>query len=238
MTTEAQGSHNPQNAAFPARTAAEYTFPTLGTVWVQTLSDVLRDKVWNEANRYAGRECLSLRKGQPDYTVALAEWKEQTPEAQAAFLAKEKVPELMRESFAHAPNPVEPERGDLSEDEYTAAYGKWEAECVAAGLRREKFYKRRFEQEVNKGVALSAATRVARCMDAYFREEFGKAFGTRWEEATIRYAVRQAENHNLFVFGDIQEVVDLSAAARTAILEAYAGLDTVTTEEVPTSPAV
>jgi hypothetical protein len=224
-------------AAFPARTAGEYDIPGLGQVWIQTLSDVLREKVWNEANRYAGRECLSLRKGQLDYTVALAEWKERTPEEQSTYLVRSKVPDLMREAFAHSPVPPEPERGDLSEDEYTAAVAKWEAEHKKAAAKREKFYSRRFEEEVNKSVALSAATRLQRCMEAYFQDEFGKAFGNRWEEATIRYAVRQAENHNLYMFADIQEVVDLPSVTRTALLEAYAALDTVQSEEVPTSPA-
>ncbi len=224
---------------FPVRTSDDVTLSDGRVVHVRTLNNMLREEATRASQWSAQKVCQKIRPNGEDYDLIISDWASRSKEEQADYLAAHEywLGNLSNQAIEKYPMREAPEKGDLSELKYTDESKVWEEETEQIKVKRGEFERKLFEEYRDRQLKVQPKTRVDRCVNAFFVKEFAVAYAKAWMLNTLLKCCRKPEDHGLFFFRNIQEIVDMeNDRDRDLLWEKYEELDGIRVAEIPTSP--
>jgi hypothetical protein len=224
---------------FPRRTADNCVLPNGDTVWVQTLNSFHRSEADREANFAAALDMQRFSvKGQL-YGYYKQDFDSMPVETLCDFLADHSLltGSVQMEAAKKFGIPVQPERDEKDTGnkyiEQVAAY----TEAVDKALADREAYIQAARDKAYKfaqGQSRQARTKAA--MDALIQSEFAAAHSKRTQFEILYRATRTTANHLEKYYASVEELMDVDDETLNVLTRKYNELDTVSAEQIPTSP--
>lgn len=225
------------NVTLPEKTAGPCTLPEGTEVWVQTVNSLQMGRARSDADLFAMRETGAWRRGGAGWEMEAALAEEREPAALVEALLQDEREGLRAKAEELNPFPQTPIRDKGEDDERFAGRVIRHDEAAAAVVgQREKAVEKSLQEERGRVAALSLPEQIERWCRLQLERRRRAAFAQRMVTAMLYYGTRKAEDHGHLYFAGIEAVEDLDDATREKLTDAYFGWDTVTAEQVPTSP--
>lgn len=241
--SEEQEAVTPVNDRFPQRTAGEVKLPSGMTYWMQTLNSRQRELAQEEATWAARRKLRRFREGGEDHEELRDQFKKLEARKQCEYLAGQQgmAGVYAFKAWEAHPDPPKPD-ADTSEglEEFEKRALKWEETCQKNNVKRGKLIDKLYDQEVERASNMTPKVRLDACIEAWLEGEFQKYTDESRTLWTIRFAVRQLDDHRAFVYSDEDvtgKLLDLDDEDLQEYVRRYRELDSVSQRDVPTLPA-
>ena len=216
------------NATLPmTRLAGETTLANGTRVRVKLLNSLQQEEAEREAGWHAQTHCRRYRCGGDRYEALRADFAEMDAEQQAVYLAGQEIAlgSLLEEAAEKYPDPPEPQRNDLTEAQFAAAWKKWEQSCRKAEEKRLKYQESRYEAARKDAMALPTEARLERCLEAALQRRYLDTFLTRLTLETLYRAVRVEEDPLARYYPSVEAVEDADDAERSQLVDFYVQLN-------------
>ncbi len=227
-----------------ARPAKEVTLPSEAKVWVQTLNSIHREEADREAGFHAAVYNRRFVKGGDLYDVYMSDFTGMETNDQVSFLVNHEILRggITLQATTKYEYPIEPvrEMGDgvgltgESDAAWIQRVEEFEREKDKVTKQRNKFVEKWTVDKRKELEAVTAKTRIKKCMDAFLEAQYSSQYAKRLTDEMLYRAIRRSDIHAQKYYATPDEVRDLDDEVRQVLVDAYRELDRVRPEEVPT----